>query len=99
MPDNTEKTENSSDTESSFKNFDIETKNQNEKTIPMSKLRQTIARRLKDAQNTAAILTTLMKLTCQLLCLFEKKSKHLSKRNMVSNLASCLFLLKLVQRS
>jgi 2-oxoglutarate dehydrogenase E2 component (dihydrolipoamide succinyltransferase) len=39
-------------------NFDKEIDNLNEKTIPMSKLRQTIARRLKDAQNTAAILTT-----------------------------------------
>ena len=32
-----------------------------EERVPMSRLRQVIARRLKDAQNTAAMLTRLMK--------------------------------------
>jgi len=52
-----------------------------EERIPMSRLRQTIARRLKDAQNTAAILTTfnevdmsaVMALRTQYRDLFEKK--------------------------
>ena len=39
-------------------NFDYDVNSKKEKRIPMSKLRQTIAKRLKDAQNTAAILTT-----------------------------------------
>jgi 2-oxoglutarate dehydrogenase E2 component (dihydrolipoamide succinyltransferase) len=39
-------------------NFDRDINSKKEKRIPMSKLRQTIAKRLKDAQNTAAILTT-----------------------------------------
>ena len=34
-------------------NFDKDDSTLNEKTIPMSKLRQTIARRLKEAQNTS----------------------------------------------
>ena len=52
-----------------------------EERVKMTKLRQTIARRLKDAQNTAAMLTTfnevdmapLMALRSQYKDLFEKK--------------------------
>jgi 2-oxoglutarate dehydrogenase E2 component (dihydrolipoamide succinyltransferase) len=52
-----------------------------EERVPMSRLRQTIARRLKDAQNTAAMLTTfnevdmtaVMALRSQYRDLFEKK--------------------------
>ncbi len=52
-----------------------------EERLPMSRLRQTIARRLKDAQNTAAILTTfndvdmtaVMQLRDQYKALFEKR--------------------------
>ena len=52
-----------------------------EERVPMSRLRQTIARRLKDAQNTAAMLTTfnevdmtaVMQLRNQYKDLFEKK--------------------------
>lgn len=52
-----------------------------EKIVPMSKLRQSIARRLKESQNTAAILTTfnevdmhsVMSLRTQYKDLFEKK--------------------------
>ena len=39
-------------------NFDKNISSKREKRIPISKLRQTVAKRLKDAQNTAAILTT-----------------------------------------
>ena len=44
--------------EPSISNFDEPADKEGERSVPMSKLRQTIARRLKDAQNTAAILTT-----------------------------------------
>ncbi|MFM1815434.1 MAG: dihydrolipoyltranssuccinase [Pseudomonadota bacterium] len=52
-----------------------------EERLPMSRLRQTIARRLKDAQNTAAILTTfndvdmsaVMQIRAQYKDLFEKR--------------------------
>jgi 2-oxoglutarate dehydrogenase E2 component (dihydrolipoamide succinyltransferase) len=52
-----------------------------EERVPMSRLRQTIARRLKEAQNTAAMLTTfnevdmsaVMKLRAEYRDLFEKK--------------------------
>lgn len=46
------------DTSNEIPNFDRDINSKKEKRIPMSKLRQTIAKRLKDAQNTAAILTT-----------------------------------------
>lgn len=54
-----------------------------EERVRMSKLRQTIARRLKDAQNTAAMLTTfnevdmsaVMKMRAEYRDLFEKKHK------------------------
>ena len=39
-------------------NINEESKKQQEEIVPMSKIRQTIALRLKDAQNTSAILTT-----------------------------------------
>ena len=39
-------------------NFDKSDNSKREKRIPIYKLRQTVAKRLKDAQNTAAILTT-----------------------------------------
>jgi 2-oxoglutarate dehydrogenase E2 component (dihydrolipoamide succinyltransferase) len=52
-----------------------------EERVPMTRLRQTIARRLKDAQNTAAMLTTfndvdmsaIMKLRAEYKDLFEKR--------------------------
>ena len=46
------------DTSNEIPNFDRDINSKKEKRIPMSKLRQTIAKRLKEAQNTAAILTT-----------------------------------------
>lgn len=41
-----------------FRTADNDATTGDEERVPMSRLRQTIARRLKDAQNTAAILTT-----------------------------------------
>ena len=44
--------------ESTFSNFDEPTDKEGERSVPMSKLRQTIARRLKDAQNTCLLYTS-----------------------------------------
>jgi 2-oxoglutarate dehydrogenase E2 component (dihydrolipoamide succinyltransferase) len=45
-----------------------------ERSVPMSKLRQTIARRLKDAQNTAAILTTFNEVDMTAIMALAKKT-------------------------
>jgi 2-oxoglutarate dehydrogenase E2 component (dihydrolipoamide succinyltransferase) len=72
-----------------------------EERVPMSRLRQTIARRLKDAQNTAAMLTTfnevdmgaVMALRNQYKELFEKK--HGAKLGFMSFfVAACVQALK-----
>ena len=56
-------------------NFDKNENDNNEKTVPMSKLRQTIARRLKDAQNTAAILTTFNEVDMSSIMAMRKKNQ------------------------
>ena len=56
-------------------NFDKDDSTLNEKTIPMSKLRQTIARRLKEAQNTAAILTTFNEVDMSAIMSLRKKEQ------------------------
>ena len=58
-----------------FENFDKNENKPDEKTVPMSKLRQTIARRLKDAQNTAAILTTFNEVDMSSIMALRKKSQ------------------------
>ena len=58
-----------------FDNFDKNENKSDEKTVPMSKLRQTIARRLKDAQNTAAILTTFNEVDMSSIMALRKKSQ------------------------
>ena len=50
-----------------------------EKTILMSKLRQTIARRLKEAQNTAAILTTFNVVDMSAIMSLRKRTNKLKK--------------------
>ncbi|MDB9776244.1 dihydrolipoyllysine-residue succinyltransferase [Alphaproteobacteria bacterium] len=50
--------ENLTDPIDQIPNFDKNVSSKREKRIPISKLRQTVAKRLKYAQNTAAILTT-----------------------------------------
>ncbi len=89
-----EKTENSPSTENNLQNFDIETENQNEKTIPMSKLRQTIARRLKDAQNTAAILTTFNEVDMSAIMSLRKKEQTSFKKKYGVKLGIMSFFVK-----
>ena len=61
--------------EPSISNYDEPTNNESEKSVPMSKLRQTIARRLKDAQNTAAILTTFNEVDMTAIMALRKKQQ------------------------
>ncbi len=89
-----EKSENSPSSENSLQNFDIETENQNEKTIPMSKLRQTIARRLKDAQNTAAILTTFNEVDMSAIMSLRKKEQTSFKKKYGVKLGIMSFFIK-----
>ena len=93
-PDIIEKTEDSPSSENNLQNFDIETENQNEKTIPMSKLRQTIARRLKDAQNTAAILTTFNEVDMSAIMSLRKKEQTSFKKKYGVKLGIMSFFVK-----
>ena len=61
--------------EPTISNFDELTDKEGEKKVPMSKLRQTIARRLKDAQNTAAILTTFNEVDMTAIMALRKKQQ------------------------
>tara|TARA_B100001287_G_scaffold193597_1_gene163690 strand:+ start:630 stop:1709 length:1080 start_codon:yes stop_codon:yes gene_type:complete len=61
--------------ETIISNFDETTNNEGERSVPMSKLRQTIARRLKDAQNTAAILTTFNEVDMTAIMALRKKQQ------------------------
>ena len=51
-----------------------------EERIPMTKLRQTIAKRLKDAQNTAAMLTTYNEVDMTAIMILRKKYKDLFEK-------------------
>ena len=93
-PDIIEKTENPPSSENNLQNFDIEIENQNEKTIPMSKLRQTIARRLKDAQNTAAILTTFNEVDMSAIMSLRKKEQTSFKKKYGVKLGIMSFFVK-----
>ena len=61
--------------EQTLSNFDEPTDKEGERSVPMSKLRQTIARRLKDAQNTAAILTTFNEVDMTAIMALRKKQQ------------------------
>ena len=61
--------------EPTISNFDEPTDKEGERAVPMSKLRQTIARRLKDAQNTAAILTTFNEVDMTAIMALRKKQQ------------------------
>ena len=61
--------------EPALPNFDKNVNRANEKIVPMSKLRQTIARRLKDAQNSAAILTTFNEVDMSSIMAIRKKNQ------------------------
>ena len=63
------------DSELVISNFDEQVDKEGERSIPMSKLRQTIARRLKDAQNTAAILTTFNEVDMTAIMALRKKQQ------------------------
>ena len=77
-----EKQDKFQDMDSNLPNFDEENTSMNEKTIPMSKLRQTIARRLKEAQNTAAILTTFNEVDMSaIMSLRKKEQKNFQKQH------------------
>ena len=77
-----EKQDKFQDMDSNLPNFDEENTSTNEKTIPMSKLRQTIARRLKEAQNTAAILTTFNEVDMSaIMSLRKKEQKNFQKQH------------------
>ena len=77
-----EKQDKFQDMDSNLPNFDEENNSMNEKTIPMSKLRQTIARRLKEAQNTAAILTTFNEVDMSaIMSLRKKEQKSFQKQH------------------
>ena len=93
-PDIIEKTENSPSSKNNLQNFDIDIENQNEKTIPMSKLRQTIARRLKDAQNTAAILTTFNEVDMSAIMSLRKKEQTSFKKKYGVKLGIMSFFVK-----
>ena len=61
--------------EPAISNFDDLIDKEGERSVPMSKLRQTIARRLKDAQNTAAILTTFNEVDMTAIMTLRKKQQ------------------------
>tara|TARA_Y100000996_G_scaffold415351_1_gene409556 strand:+ start:2259 stop:3332 length:1074 start_codon:yes stop_codon:yes gene_type:complete len=95
------KTEVTETQEDLIPNFDNEGNSLNEKTVPMSKLRQTIARRLKDAQNTAAILTTFNEVDMGAIMAIRKKQqaafqkKHNVKLGIMSFfIKACVQILK-----
>ena len=85
----------------SIPNFDKNEDKESEKEVPMSKLRQTIARRLKEAQNTAAILTTFNEVDMSSIMTLRKKSqtsfqkKHSVKLGIMSFfIKACVEVLK-----
>ncbi|MDB2636716.1 dihydrolipoyllysine-residue succinyltransferase [Alphaproteobacteria bacterium] len=75
-------------------NFDSNVDSSNEKTVPMSKLRQTIARRLKDAQNTAAILTTFNEVDMSAIMNLRKKQQAAFQKKHEVKLGIMSFFIK-----
>ncbi len=63
-----------------------------EERVRMTKLRQTIARRLKDAQNTAAMLTTFNEVDMSAVMALRTAPRTRSRRNTRSSWASWAFL-------
>lgn len=65
-------------------NFDKEFSNKKEKIVQMSKLRQTVAKRLKSAQNTAAILSTFNEIDMsEIIKLRKSEQSSFQKKNNV----------------
>jgi 2-oxoglutarate dehydrogenase E2 component (dihydrolipoamide succinyltransferase) len=75
-------------------NFDTNVDSSHEKTVPMSKLRQTIARRLKDAQNTAAILTTFNEVDMSAIMNLRKKQQAAFQKKHKVKLGIMSFFIK-----
>ena len=75
-------------------NFDTNVDSPYEKTVPMSKLRQTIARRLKDAQNTAAILTTFNEVDMSAIMNLRKKQQAAFQKKHKVKLGIMSFFIK-----
>ena len=61
-------------------NFDKNVNSNREKRIPISKFRQTVAKRLKDAQNTAAILTTFNEVDMTEVIKIRKKEQNIFQK-------------------
>ena len=60
----------------------------------MTRLRMTIAKRLKEAQENAAMLTTFNEVDMHEVISMRSKYKDEFQKNITSNLVLCLFLLK-----
>ena len=66
-----------------------------EERVKMTRLRQTIAKRLKDSQNTAAILTTYNEVDMTEVMSLRSEFKELFEKNTVLSLVLCHFLQRL----
>ena len=77
-------------------NFDKSGNSKREKRIPISKLRQTVARRLKDAQNTAAILTTFNEIDMTEVMNIRKKEQKIFQKKYNIKLGFMSFFAKAV---
>lgn len=69
-----------------------------EERVKMSRLRATIAKRLKEAQNTAAMLTTFNEIDMSMIMQIRKDNKDEFEKCMELNLALCLFCQSLRKR-
>ena len=63
-----------------------------EERVKMTRLRLTIAKRLKEAQNSAAMLTTFNEVDMNEIILMRKNHQPEFQKNMVLNLVLCRFL-------
>jgi len=77
-------------------NFDKSGNSKREKRIPISKLRQTVARRLKDAQNAAAILTTFNEIDMTEVMNIRKKEQNIFQKKYNIKLGFMSFFAKAV---
>ena len=77
-------------------NFDKSGNSKREKRIPISKLRQTVARRLKDAQNAAAILTTFNEIDMTEVMNIRKKEQKIFQKKYNIKLGFMSFFAKAV---
>ena len=77
-------------------NFDKNVNSNREKRIPISKFRQTVAKRLKDAQNTAAILTTFNEVDMTEVIKIRKKEQNIFQKKYNVKLGFMSFFAKAV---